>query len=329
VLIALVCATATGGATSRVADGYRLEVVATGLHRPIQLALDPTGRLVVLSHGRRDDVAGELQWLDVAAGGPIDGSASPRVVIPFPEGPRKVIFGSLTVDGRSADVYLGEENGNRVYRFTADKRLEPVAVGLQHLVGGSGIAIDHQGRLVILDFASPETNLRSETRVPSGLDAFAAEGYQGPLVFRLDLRDMTALPRRLDFLSPVFPRYTTRPALEPSRRFISVAILAEDDMVLLDSLGHLSRLSRGEVTPFVRLPAGHYHRTNIAVGSDGVVWVSSGFHVRDLFRVSAGGAVSVVATLLADPAGIVVDREGRVYVVETALHRIVRIQTSR
>ena len=327
--MALACASAIGSATPRVADGYRIDVVATGLHRPIQLALDPTGRLVVLSHGRRDDVAGELLWLDVSAGAPIDGSGSPRVVIQFPEGPRKVIFGSLTVDERSGDVYLGEENGNRVYRFTADKRLEAVAVGIQHLVGGSSIVLDRQGRLVILDFASPETNLRSEARVPSGLDAFAGEGYQGPLVFRLDLRNMTMLPRRLDFISPVFPRQSTRPTLAPPRRFISVGLSVEDDMVLLDSLGQLTRLSRGEVTEFVRLPAGHYHRTNMALGPDGAVWVSSGFHVRELFRISPAGAVSIVADQLADPQGLVIDAEGRIYLVETALHRIVRIRAGR
>ena len=97
-------------------------------------------------------------------------------------------------------------------------------------------------------------------------------------------------------------------------------------MVLLDSLGHLARLSRGELREFVRLPPGHYHRTNIAVGPGDVVWVSSGFHVRDVFRVSPLGVVSVVAEKLADPEGIVVDPEGRIYLVETALHRIVRLR---
>jgi hypothetical protein len=325
IAVALAVLTVVGSASPRVARGYRLDVVATALHRPVQLALDPASRLVVLSHGRHGDTAAEILWLDVAGPLPVDASIAPRVVIPFPDEHRKVVFGSLDVDRRTGDVYLGEENGNRVYRLTQDQRLGVVAIGVQHLVGGSGIAIDRRGRLVVLDFSSPDTQLRSETRLPPGLDAQPGEGYQGPLVFRVDLREASTLPRRLDLVPPLFPRAWMRPAGEPLVRFISVAVGSEDDVVLLDSLGQVFRLTAGDLRHVVRLPAGHYHRTNLAVGPDGSVWISTGFHIRQLVRIAPAGTITVVATELGDPAGVLVDAAGRVYLVETALHRIIRL----
>jgi sugar lactone lactonase YvrE len=75
-----------------------------------------------------------------------------------------------------------------------------------------------------------------------------------------------------------------------------------------------------------RLPAGHYHRTNIALGPDGSAYVSSGFHIRGLYRITSSGVVTSIARELGDPAGIAIDREGAIYVAETALHRIIRLR---
>jgi sugar lactone lactonase YvrE len=61
------------------------------------------------------------------------------------------------------------------------------------------------------------------------------------------------------------------------------------------------------------------------VAPDGGLLVSTGLHVRTLYRVAPDGAVSVVAGELGDPNGVIVDRTGAIYVAETALHRIVRI----
>ncbi|PYM75342.1 MAG: hypothetical protein DME03_11325, partial [Candidatus Rokuibacteriota bacterium] len=55
------------------------------------------------------------------------------------------------------------------------------------------------------------------------------------------------------------------------------------------------------------------------------VFVSAGFHIRELYRVSPAGDVTSLAHDLADPQGVVVDRAGVLYVAETALHRIIRI----
>jgi len=316
-----------GIAESWLASGLRIEVVVTGVPRPAQLALTASGRLVVLSHGWRGDSAAEIFWLDPAGGLPIDAALVPRFVIPFADGPRKNALGSLALDPRSEDLFLGEENGNRIYRLGADKRLTPVVIGANHLLGGSSIATDAQGRLVVLDYASFESQLRSEAPLPPSLDWLAAEDYQGPLVFRIDPADEVPLPRRLELIAPIFPKPPVRRLRgEPLDKFIAVVALNDGDLALLTSVGEVLLLSPdGRLRRLARLPSGHFNRTSMAVAPDGSVLVSSGFHIREVYRVSPAGVVTSVARDLGDPQGIAVDRSGALYIAETALHRIVRI----
>ncbi len=304
----------------------RVEVVATGFVLPIQLAFDGPGRLVVLSHGRSDTAAAEIVWLDLG-GAPVDASRLPRVVVPFATEPRKASFGSLAVDPSSGDLLLGEENGNRIYRFSTDRRLTSLAVGLQHLVGGSAFAVDGHGRLVVVDYLSADTQLRSETPPPPGLDVLSDRDYQGPLIFRIDLNDEGPRPRRLDLVTPLFPRHlTSTPGREPLPRFVSVAARPDGEVIVLSSLGEVWTLTAGgDLRLLARLPSGHYHRISMALAPDGSLFVSSGFHIREIFRVSADGVVTTIARGLGDPEGIAVDRSGALYVAETALHRIIRI----
>jgi streptogramin lyase len=113
-------------------------------------------------------------------------------------------------------------------------------------------------------------------------------------------------------------------------RFIAVTATPGGDLVLLDSLGELRRLTpEGHLVSITRLPAGHYHRTNMAVTPDGSIVVSSGFHIRHLYGVSPAGAVTTIARDLGDPAGVAVDRSGAIYLAEAAHHRIVRIRPTR
>ena len=311
----------------RVADGFTAEIVATGLVRPIQVAFDGDARLVVLSHGRGDDAAGEIVWIDLRNALPVDASPLPRVVIPFADR-RRLVFGSLAVDPRGGGFFLGEENGNRVYYLTREARLRPAAVGVHHLVGGSGMALDDHRRLVVLDFVSQDTQLHSESPPPSSLDMLGAGGYHGPLIFRVDVEPSAPLPRRLDLVPPFFPRGWPRQPGEILARFISVIPLAGDELAVLDSQGEIFVLDRdGALRRLARLPAGHFHRTNVALAPDGSLLVSSGFHIRKIYRVTPAGSVSVVASDLGDPGGVAVDREGHLYVVETTLHRVVRIRT--
>src|SRR5262245_46191556 len=66
-----------------LAPGWRSEVVAVNLPRPLQLALDGSGQLVVLSHGWQGDSAGEIVRLDLQGPLPVDAGRGPRVVVPF------------------------------------------------------------------------------------------------------------------------------------------------------------------------------------------------------------------------------------------------------
>jgi hypothetical protein len=310
------------------AAGLTAELVVTDIGRPVQLAFDPAGRLVVLGYGRRGDAAGEIHRFDVTQPLPIDAEHAPRVLIPFSEA-RKTTLGSLAVDARTGDLYLGEENGNRVYRLATESRLTAVAVGLQHLVGGSSIAVDGDGRLVALDFASPETEARAESPPPRGLEAVGS-GYQGPLVFRVALGDGAALPRRLDLVPPLFPRGWLSPPGEPLTRMIAVATRLDGTLLLLDSLGQVFRLGAADsLTRVARLPSGHYQRPSVVLTPDGTLLVSTGFHLRRLFRVTPDGSVSTLASELGDPGGVAIDATGRIYVAETALHRIIRLTPVR
>jgi len=323
------CVASAGAAAGVVtAAGFTAEVAVADVGRPIQLAFDRAGRLVVLGHGRRGDAAGEIHRFDVARALPIDAEGTPRVVIPFAQAPRKTALGSLAVDPRTDDIYLGEENGNRVSRLSTDHRLTAVAVGLQHLVGGSSIALDGDGRLVTVDYASPETQGRAEVPPPPGLEALGT-GYQGPLVFRVTVGEGAVLPRRLDLAPPFFPRGWITPPGEPLTRFMAVAARPDGTLLLLDSLGQVFRLTGGELQALTRLPAGHYQRTSLAIARDGALFVSTGFHVRRLFRVSPEGIVKTIASELGDPNGVAVDPDGHIYVAETALHRVIRITPAR
>jgi len=312
--------------SAEVSPGSRVEVVVTGIPRPIQLARDGDGMLVVLGQGWRGDAAAELYRIDVRGALPVNAARAPRVVIPFATEPRKTALGSLAVDPRSGDLFLGEENGNRIYRLGSNQHLRPVAVGLNHLLGGSTMTLDRLGRLIFIDYASPETHLRAETPLPPSLSWLTEEGYRGPVVFRVDVHEDRPLPRRADLLLPIFPRNgkigTDR---EPLWRLIGVTATGED-LVFLSAIGEVFRLgSDGELRLMARLPAGHYHRTNLATGSDGSVFVCGGFHIRQIFRISPAGEVTIVASELGDPGGIVIDDTGALYVAETALHRIIRI----
>jgi hypothetical protein len=313
--------------SAEVAPGFRVDVVATGVPRPIQLALDPRGRLVVLSSGAFGDAAGEIYRLDLRAPLPIDASRVPRVVIPFADQIRKAVLGSLAVDPRSGSVFLGEENGNRIYRLGDEPRLQPVAVGLNHLLGGTALTLDRRGHLVFVDYSGSEAHLRSETPLPPSLSWLVDEGYRGPLVFRIDPTEDRPLPRRADLLIPIFPRKeASRPDREPLWRLIGVTATPGDDLVFLSSVGEVLRLGAdGELRLVVRLPAGHYHRTNLTTGPDGSIYVCAGYQIRQIFRISPAGRVGVVASELGDPGGSVLDAKGALYIPEAAVHRIIRI----
>jgi len=303
------------------------EVVATGIPRPLQVALD--GRtLIVLSPGLQGDSAGELYRIDLAGELPVDLARQPRVRIPFAD-TRPAVLGSLALHPDGRQLFLGEENGRRIYWLGAGDRLTLYATGLHRLPGGSTIAFDASGRLLALDYVDRGL-APAEERPPPGLEALTDDDYAGPLVFRLSLTADIVLPRRLDRMLPIFPRGSGgRPGGALLPRIISLTPLATGDIALLSSAGEVFRLtSDGVLGPLARLPAGQgmYNRTNMAPAPDGSVFIAGGFHVARIFRVAADGRITTVAAGLADPEGLVLDADGYLYVAESSLHRVVRLK---
>jgi sugar lactone lactonase YvrE len=151
-------------------------------------------------------------------------------------------------------------------------------------------------------------------------------------VFRLVLDPDIPLPRRLDRVAPLFPRAwggAKGGAMLP--RLISVAATTEGDVALLSSSGQVFRLSSdGALHSVARLPLGfgQYNRTNMVGAPGGGVFVSGGFHIGRIFYVSPEGVVTTVASGLADPEGIALDRTGQLYVAESSFHRVVRFRPS-
>jgi hypothetical protein len=277
-----------------------------------------------LSPGRGGDAAGEIYRVDLDGEFPVDLSRHARVRIPFGDG--SLALGSLAVDQSARALFLGEENGTRIYRLTDDEKLTLYATGLHRLAGGSSVALDRQGRLVVVDHVDPFISPGDERPVP-GLEPFRDEQYRGPVVFRISLDAAIRLPRRVDLLAPVFPRgWGGRGGGGNFRRLIAVAPLAGDDLVVLTSDGELLRLAGGSLEPWVALPRGQYNRINMLAAPDGAVIVSGGFHVARIFRVAPNGAVTVLAANLGDPEGIALDGRGDLYVAESSLHRIIRLR---
>ena len=300
-----------------------VEVVATGLPRPLQLALDRR-TLVVLGPGARGDSAGEIYRLDLDGALPVDFTHRPRVRVPFLDR-RLATLGSLALEPGSRDLFLGEENGTRVYRLDGDERLTLYVDGLRRLPGGSALAFDSSGRLVLVDHADPLLSPEPE-RPPAGLEQFRDEDYRGPLVFRLTLDPTVPPPRRVDRIPPLFPRAwggRSGGALLP--RIVAVAPAGEG-LVVLGSGGTLYRLANDTLTPLATLPRGQYLRANVIAGPEGSVIMNGGFGVPMILRIAPDGAVTTLAGPLGDPQGIVLTGDGYLYIAESSLHRIVRIR---
>ncbi len=303
-----------------------VEVVATGVPRPLQVVLD--GRaLLVLSPGSDGDSAGEIYRVDLGSDLPVDVSRQPRVRIPFGDS-HLASLGSLALDPVGRDLFLGEENGTRIYRLSADGRLAVYAIGLHRLAGGSTLAFDRLGRLLVVDYVN-QASPSPQDRGRAAPEPFPGEEYRGPLVFRVALDLSIPLPRHFDHVAPLFPRAWGKGEGTLVPRLISVAAMPGGDVALLSSAGEVLRLaSDGRLEFLARLPPGHgqYNRTNMVSAPDGSLYVSGGFHVARVFRVSAGGTVTTVAGNLADPEGIALDPGGHLYVAESSLHRIIRFK---
>lgn len=298
------------------------EVVATGVARPLQLVLDRR-TLIVLGPGSRGDSAGEIYRIDLGAL-PVDVSRLPRVRVPFLDG-RLATLGSMVVEPTSHDLFVGEENGGRVYRLDVHEGLTRYLDGLHRLPGGSSLAFDGAGRLLVIDHADPLIS-PGEERAPSGLEQFRDEDYRGPLLFRVTLDPTLPLPRRLDRMPPLFPRHwggRAGGAMLP--RLVAVATTG-DDFVLTASSGVVYRLAGDRLIPLTTLPRGQYLRINMVGGPDDSVFVSGGFSVGYIFRIARDGSVTTLPGPIGDPQGLALSPDGYLYVAESSLHRIIRLR---
>jgi hypothetical protein len=319
VLLAL---TSASGRDTAAPSGF--EVVATGVPRPLQLALD-RGTLIVLGPGSRGDSAAEIYRIDLGAL-PADVSRLPRVRVPFLDG-HLATLGSMVVEPASRDLFVGEENGRRVYRLDAHERLTSYLDGLHRLPGGSSLAFDAAGRLLVVDHADPLIS-PSEEKPPPGLEQFRDEDYRGPLLFRITLDATLPLPRRADRIPPFYPRNwggRTGGAMLP--RLVAVAAVG-DDLVMIASSGVVYRLTGERLTPLATLPRGQYLRINMVTGPDDSVFVSGGFSIGYIFRVARDGHVVTLPGPIGDPQGLALAPDGYLYVAESSLHRIIRLRVA-
>jgi len=319
VLLAL---TSASGREPAAPAGF--EVVATGVSRPLQLALDRR-TLIVLGPGSRGDSAGEIYRIDLGAL-PADVARLPRVRVPFLDG-RLATLGSMVVEPVSRDLFVGEENGSRIYRLDAHERLTPYIEGLHRLPGGSGLAFDGAGRLLVVDHADPLISPGEERPAP-GLEQFRDEDYRGPLLFRITLDPTLPLPRRVDRTPPLFPRnWGGRAGGAMLPRLVAVATTG-DDFVLTASSGVVYRLASDRLIPLATLPRGQYLRINMVGGPDDSVFVSGGFSVGYIFQIARDGSVTTLPGPIGDPQGLVLAPDGYLYVAESSLHRILRLRVT-
>jgi hypothetical protein len=298
------------------------EVVVTGVPRPVQLAIDRR-TLVVLSPSAQGDSAGEIHRVELDEVFPVDVSRRPRVRIPFVD-TQLAALGSMALEPTTRDLFLGEENGKRVYRLDGNERLTVYLDGLRRLPGGSALVFDDAGRLVLLDHADPLIS-PGEERPPRELEQFRDEDYRGPLVFRLSLDPTIPLPRRIDRMPPLFPRaWGGRAGGAMLPRLVAVAPI-DGGLAVVGSEGTLYRVAAdSRLVPVVTLTSGQYLRINMLAAPAGGVFVSGGFSVGVIFHISPDGALTRLAGPLADPQGLALGPDGYLYVAESSLHRIVR-----
>lgn len=313
---------ALGSASGRdAAPPPGFEVVASGVARPLQLVLDHR-TLIVLGPGNRGDSAGEVYRIELDSL-PVDVSRLPRVRVPFLDG-RLATLGSMVLDPASRDLFVGEENGTRVYRLDVHERLTSYLDGLRRLPGGSALAFDPAGRLLVVDHADPLIS-PGEERPPLGLEQFRDEDYRGPLLFRLTLDPTLPLPRRLDRIPPLFPRnWGGRSGGAMLPRIVAVAPVG-DDVVMTASSGVVYRLAADRLVPLATLPRGQYLRINMVGGPDGATFISGGFSVGYVFKVARDGAITQLPGPIGDPQGLALGSDGYLYVAESSLHRIIRL----
>ena len=136
-------------------------------------------------------------------------SRAPRLVIPFADEPRK--SRARQPRGRSRERRSLPRRGERQPHLPPRRRprgSSAVAVGLNHLLGGSALALDRaRAPRRRSTTRARRAQLRSESPLPPSLSWLADEDYRGPWSIRIDSgRGPAAAAARSICSSPIFPR---------------------------------------------------------------------------------------------------------------------------
>lgn len=321
-----------GGIT--VESGYEVEVFATDVADPVDLALGPGATLVVLDSGGPTGVGHVLYRLPITPLGSPATDARPlgRVTIRVGSGGMAYPAGAVAVHPRSGFAFLSEFAGKRLYRVDADGRLTLYSTGFWMLPRGA-IRFDATGRLLVLDFPG-------QRGVPAEPDPYAEErGWfeageptEGSLIYRVDVGETLPLPRQSDYWRPNIRLGVRSLGRTPSADQNSgLAVNPRGDLFLTLFMG-IFRVVEGRPVRFADLTG---TRSPTAC-PDGAFFVYSGARagaLQDPFggrvvRVEAGGVITEVVGRLGSTHGLACDEGGNLYVADGARHRILRVWRS-
>lgn len=292
--------------------GYRLEVIATGVTLPQDLALEPPDGLWVLAQADRvGGAAGGLIRVPLDDTLPLDAARLPAISIPFSPDPARFRVGSLARHPASGDLYVGERLGRHVFRLSAGQAPALYARGLNLLSDSRTLAFDADGRLVVLDYTG-----RSAVAV-AGRDPlrewFGEEPrYEGPVIYRVRLDEPVPVPRNLEYSTPAFPPVALRRGGARLGRYAAVLALGTGELVLSGVNGEIDRFRRdGTIAPIGRVPAGRV----VGAGPGGELYALDHLGGR-IVKVQPDGAVHPFVEGLARPAAVAVGKDGVLFIAE-------------
>jgi trimeric autotransporter adhesin len=333
------------------------------LNSPYGLACDVKGNLYIADLGnarvRRIGPDGTIATIagggTLPAGGANDGSAALLLALSQPR--------NLALDG-DGNLYISDFSGQRVYYLKADGTLITIAgTGVAGILGDggaaalaqlnfpAGLALDHQGSLVIADSANHLVRLVNQgqissiarTPTPTGLtfdslgdfyiaDPFADQVTKVP-VTGPDVVLLKAAAQDLVF-SP------------DGNLYVSVFSVTGSTVVRIDASGAVTtRAGSGSLAYGDNGPANQArlnHPSGVAMDSSGNLYIADRDNNR-IRQVSTGGAIVTVAgtgvsgntgdgaaaiqAQLNSPSSVSVDSAGNLYIADTGNQRVRKVTT--
>jgi hypothetical protein len=307
--------------TLRLPPGYRLEVVAVGFPLPQDLAVESAGAVWLLGQAdRAGGGAGTLVRIPLDAPGPLQAASLPAISIPFADHASRFRVGSLARHPATGLLFVAEQSGHHVFRVTPEGDVVLYARGLDVLAAAKALAVDVDGRLVVLDFAGRA--MVADPGTTALRELFGdADRYVGPVLHRLRVDEARPLPRNLAHVTPFFPPRALRQRGAALPRYPSLVALATGDLALSGPAGEIDRLRPdGTLVPIARVPAARV----LAAGPDGELYAVDSLGGR-IFRVGPDGTVEPFVEGLVRPAALAVLPDGSLVVAQDTM-RVVRLR---